>query len=79
MSSSQSLSVQRRSIFPLENDNWESIAAREFPDTPSEEAVANLQSWNLHVFMRRVTGKDSYRQMSQILPSDVVFLEPPLA
>lgn len=79
MSASQSMSVQRRSIFPLENDDWESIAARELPDTQLEEAVSNLQSWNLHVFMRRVTGKDSYRQMSQILPSDVVFLEPPLA
>ncbi len=79
MSSSQSLSIQRRSIFPLENDTWETIAAREFPDTELKEAVSNLQSWNLHVFMRRVTGKDSYRPMNQILPSDVVFLEPPQA
>lgn len=76
---SATLSVQRRSIFPSEGDTWETIAEREFSDTPLDEAVSNLQSWNLHVFMRRVTGKDSYRKMSQILPSDVVFLEPPLA
>ncbi|MGK0395996.1 MAG: hypothetical protein ACJAYE_002015, partial [Candidatus Azotimanducaceae bacterium] len=73
------LSVQRQSIFPIEGDDWASIAARELSDIATEEAVSQLQSWNLHVFMRRVAGKDSHQQLSSVLPSDVIFLEPPLA
>jgi len=79
MSSAEQLSVQRQSIFPLEGDDWVSIAARELSDISNEEAVSQLQSWNLHVFMRRVAGKDSHQQLSDVLPSDVIFLEPPLA
>tara|TARA_R110002110_G_scaffold48326_1_gene144179 strand:+ start:918 stop:1148 length:231 start_codon:yes stop_codon:yes gene_type:complete len=73
------LSVQRKSTFPLDGDDWQTIAAREFADQPEEQAVSNLQSWNLHVFMRRVTGKESHERTSEILPSDVIFLEPPSA
>ena len=54
------LSKQRKSIFPMDGDDWQSIAARELDDQPEEQAVSNLQSWNLHVFMRRVTGKESH-------------------
>ena len=78
MSASESLSVVRRSIFPEVNDTWETIATRELGDVETAEAVSQLQSWNLHVFMRRVAGKDSHEQSSQILPSDVIFVEPPL-
>ena len=46
---------------------------------PLEDAISQLQSWNLHVFMRRTAGKDSHERSSEILPSDVIFLEPPLA
>ncbi len=73
------LSVQRKSIFPTEGDNWQTIAGRELADQPEEQAIANLQSWNLHVFMRRVAGKESHQRLSEILPSDVIFLEPPVA
>lgn len=76
---SEQLSEQRRSTFPQDQDTWETIAARELPEIGVEEAVSQLQSWNLHVFMRRVAGKDSHEQNSSILPSDVIFLEPPLA
>jgi hypothetical protein len=79
MASDNALSIVRRSIFPADNDTWETIAERELGDVALEEAVSQLQSWNLHVFMRRVASKDSHQQASQILPSDVIFLEPPLA
>ena len=77
MSSTNVLSILRKSIFPIENDDWQSIAARELTDLPTDDAVSQLQSWNLHVFMRRVAGKDSHQQLSNILPSDIIFLEPP--
>ena len=61
----------RRSIFPQNDDSWESIAAREFPQEDPAAMVSQLQSWNMHVFMRPVaTG-------NPILPSDVIFLEAP--
>lgn len=74
-----SLSRQRKSIYPLGEDTWESIAAREMPGTPLEDAVSQLQSWNLHVFMRPDAPPESPRQGNPILPADVIFLEPPAA
>ncbi len=73
------LSPVRRSISPLANDDWNSIAARELPDMPREEAVQMLQSSNLHVFMRPAAPPDSPRHGNPVLPSDIIFLEPPLA
>jgi hypothetical protein len=52
------------------------VARRELPGTPEVEAVAQLQSWNLHVFMRAATRING--QANPILPSDVIFVEPPL-
>ena len=68
----------RRSIFPAEGDTWESIAERELGGS-GEEILGQLQSWNLHVFMRPAAPEGSARAGNPILPSDVVFLEPPLA
>ena len=70
------LSRVRKSILPVEGDNWAEIAARELPGVAEADAVSRLQSWNLHVYMRAnarmgVAGKP-------ILPSDVIFVEPPL-
>jgi len=73
-----SLSTQRKSISPLAEDDWNSIVARELSDLPSEEALGQLQSWNLHVFMRPSAPKDSPRVGNPILPGDIIFLEPPL-
>ena len=67
----------RRSIFPRNGDDWTAIAARELDDTPTEEAVSLLQSWNLHVFMRPAAAASGHG--NPILPSDVIFVEPPLA
>lgn len=55
------------------DDDWGDIAARALPDVETEEAVGLLQSWNFHVFMR-ATGPGT-----PILPSDVIFVEPPQA
>jgi len=38
-----------------------------------------LQSWNLHVFMRAAGGVGRMRGDNPILPSDVIFIEPPKA
>ncbi len=72
------LSDVRRSVRPSDGDDWASIAARELPDADSDEAVGLLQSWNLHVFMRPAAPKASPRHGNPILPSDVIFVEPPL-
>ena len=82
MNNSQStldkLSPQRKSIFPLGDDTWESVATRELADTPLSDAVGMLQSFNLHVFMRPSAPSDSPRVGNPLLPSDVIFLEAPL-
>lgn len=72
-----SLSQLRRSVHPREGDTWSTIAARELPTLPAAEAEQLLQSCNLHVFMRRSAPADSPRHGNPILPSDVIFLEPP--
>lgn len=72
-------STVRRSIFPAEGDTWESIASRELSGQDAEAAVSALQSWNLHVFMRPAAPEGSPRHGNPILPSDVIFLEPPKA
>jgi len=69
----------RRSTFPLQDDTWESIAEREFPQEDPATVASQLQSWNMHVFMRPAAAAGSPREGNPILPSDVIFLEPPLA
>jgi hypothetical protein len=73
------LSPVRKSILPQSEDSWEKIARRELPDVAESDAVAMLQSWNLHVFMRSAGGVGRLRSDNPILPSDVIFVEPPRA
>lgn len=73
------LSTIRRSISPSDGDDWQSIAKRELGGTASEEIIGQLQSWNLHVFMRPPAAPGSPHEHNPILASDVIFLEPPLA
>lgn len=54
---------------PQPGENWQSIAARALPDVPEEEAVANLQSWNLYLAFRPAPA--------MMTCSDVVFTAPP--
>ena len=77
--SGDTLSRVRRSILPSQGDDWAAIAKRELADMDEAEAVADLQSWNLHVFMRAPAPEGSPRAGNPILPSDVIFIEPPLA
>jgi len=58
----------RQFVFAQEGDDLASVAARELPDI--DDATQQLQSWNLHLAARRTVG---------ILPSDIVFTEPPPA
>ncbi len=73
------LSIVRKSILPQGGDSWQSIAQRELSETPESDAVSMLQSWNLHVFMRSAGGVGRLRSDNPILPSDVIFVEPPRA
>ena len=73
------LSARRRSIHPQAEDTWQTIAQREMPSEPTEAAVAQLQSWNLHVFARRVIDDATGEMGNPILSSDILFLEPPLS
>ena len=58
----------RRFVYPQAGDDLAAIAARELPDV--DGADQQLLSWNLHLAARRTIG---------ILPSDIVFTEPPPA
>ena len=58
----------RQYVFPQAGDDIESIASRVFPD--AGDGAQQLLSWNLHLAARRSIG---------ILPSDIVFTEPPPA
>lgn len=73
------LSKVRKSILPQAADTWQTIAARELAGTNEADAVSMLQSWNLHVFMRSAGAAGSVRGSNPILPSDVIFVEPPQA
>ena len=73
------LAKVRKSIFPQPDDTWSTIVVRELPETDPETAIGMLQSWNLHVFMRPAAPEGSARAGNPILPSDVIFLEAPLA
>jgi hypothetical protein len=67
----------RGSVLPVPGDNWAQLAQRHLPELEESEAVSKLQSWNLHVFMRSTTRPG--QAANPILPSDVIFIEPPLA
>jgi hypothetical protein len=72
---SEPLSRQRRWTSPQPGDTLASIAARELPQLPPEDAAKQLGSWNLHLLIRPLPGLAP----GQLLGSDVVYLEPPLA
>lgn len=75
--STAELSRVRNSIPPSAGDGWAEIAQRCLPDMDEAEAVSKLQSWNLHVFMR--STRQPGQSANPILPSDVIFIEPPMA
>lgn len=60
----------RRFVHPKPGDDLASIATRELHDAP--DALDQLLAWNLHLAARAGLGR-----AGGVLPSDVVFLEPP--
>jgi hypothetical protein len=75
--SAAELSRVRASVLPSAGDGWAQIAQRYLAHLDEAEAVSKLQSWNLHVFMR--STRQPAGAANPILPSDVIFIEPPLA
>jgi len=69
------LSRQRRWTSPQPGDTLASVAAREFPQLAPDEAAKRVGSWNLHLLIRPLPGL----ALGQLLGSDVVYLEPPIA
>jgi len=67
--------TQRRFVHPREDDTLATIAARELPDLSAEDALAALQSWNLHVLVRPLPGLAP----GSLIGSDLVYVEPPPA
>lgn len=68
MASTVRIPPVRTFIQPRPGDGWESIAARELPAAPLEDAVNMLKSWNLYV---------AFRPVGAITPTDVIFTEAP--
>ncbi|BAN00547.1 hypothetical protein [Ilumatobacter coccineus] len=62
----------RRFVTPGQDESLAAIAARVLPDV--DDAAQQLQSWNLHLAARPPLGN-----ASGLLPSDIVFTEPPPA
>jgi N-acyl-D-aspartate/D-glutamate deacylase len=67
--SSEAPAPIRRAVHPEPGDDWADLAARHRPERPIDEAVTELQSWNLHLIQRPPTNP--------MTPLDLVFLEPP--
>ena len=65
------MTAGRRFVTPLPGEDWPAIARRALPELAEAAAIERLKSWNLHLFARLPPG--------QILGSDVIFVEPPLA
>jgi len=68
----------RKSIHPEAGATWQSLAETHLSELDTDQAVSQLQSWNLHIFARRIAPRNG-QPANPILPSDIVFLEPPLA
>jgi hypothetical protein len=64
---------RRRYVYAQHGDTIAAIARRELPDDP--QASERLLSWNLHLVVRRSPSGAP----GQLLGSDIVYTEPPLA
>jgi hypothetical protein len=63
----------RSYVFPEPGDTLGDLAARLLPDQP--DGVQLLMSWNLHLIMRPFPVGEA----GEVLCTDIVYLEPPLA
>lgn len=62
----------RQFVFPQSGDDLGTLAARVLPGV--DGAAQQLLSWNLHLAARAGLGRSP-----SVLPSDIVFVEPPPA
>lgn len=65
------IAPERAWVYAQAGDDWASLARRELPNQPLEQAVADLQSWNLYLAFRSVPAV--------MTSTDIVFIEPPPA
>jgi hypothetical protein len=63
----------RRFVHPRPGDTLAALAARELPDV--DGAADHLLAWNMHLAMRTF----AVGAPGEVLPSDVVYVEPPAA
>ena len=61
----------RRFVHPQPGDTLETIARRELPHLPPDQAAKELLSWNLHL-ANRLVG-----EVTGVLGSDIVYVEEP--
>ena len=67
------MGAHRRYINPLPGDTLTTLASRELPGVVGGDQ--QLLSWNMHLATRIFpVGKPG-----EVLPSDIIYLEPPLA
>lgn len=64
----EKLAPTRRSIRPVAGDTFETVAARELPDLPAEEAVSSLHDWNPHLTRFALAPR-------ALLVSDIIYVE----
>ena len=69
MNNATAINPERAWVYPEPGDDWTSIACRVLADRPLEQAVADLQSWNLYLAFRPAPAG--------MTCSDIVFIEAP--
>jgi hypothetical protein len=68
----------RAYVFPQPGDRLSTLAARQFPG--DDGAATRLLSWNLHLVMRRsLSAEVTTSKDPELLPTDIVYVEAPLA
>ncbi len=64
--------ASRRSVHPAPGDTLVTLSARVMPDNP--DGAQQLMAWNLHLALRPFPAGAP----GEILPTDIVYVEPPL-
>lgn len=65
--------ASRNFVTPEPGDDLVSVATRVLPAAAPDDAAHQVLSWNLHLAARAGLGRSV-----GLLPSDIVFTEPPL-
>jgi hypothetical protein len=69
---------KRAFVFPEPGDVLSTLALRQFPG--DDQAHQRLLSCNMHLVLRRsLSAEVNQSKDPQLLPTDIVYIEPPLA